>query len=243
MHAFIPARRRVAHAIAALGLSALAVGCASTKVDDRQRLVTEPIPRPGQIWVHPFAASADGVPPHSALAQEFTVHSGSQTPEQQETGRQLGESIAMELIDRIEALGMPAAMATSATAPRVNDLVIHGYLVSVDEGSAAERVAVGFGAGGSELRTVVEGFQMTPQGLRKLGGGSVQAGGGKAPGAAVGAATFIATANPAGLIVGSGMKIYGEASGKSKVEGRAKDTAEEIAKVLEGRFREEGWIQ
>lgn len=230
-------------ALTVLCLVAFASGCASTKVSDRQQVATGPIPRPDQIWVYPFAASADAVPPHSALAQEFTVHSGSQTPEQRETGRKLGESIAMELIDRIEGLGMPAAMATTATAPRVNDLVIHGYLVSVEEGSAAKRVAIGFGAGGSELRTVVEGFQMTPQGLRKLGSGSVESGGSKTPGAAVGTAAFIATANPVGLIVSSGMKAYGEASGKSKVEGRAKATADEIAKVLEQRFREEGWIQ
>jgi hypothetical protein len=36
----------------------------------------------------------------------------------------------------------------------------------------------------------------------------------------VGAATLIATANPAGLIISTGMKAYGEMIGKSKVEGR-----------------------
>jgi len=51
----------------------------------------------------------------------------------------------------------------------------------------------------TELRTLVEGFQMTAQGQRKLGYGTVQAGGGKGPGTAVGLATFLATANPAGL--------------------------------------------
>ena len=39
------------------------------------------------------------------------------------------------------------------------------------------------------------------------------------------------------------MKLYGEASGSSKVEGRAKDTAKEIADVLKQRFQEQGWIQ
>jgi hypothetical protein len=58
----------------------------------------------------------------------------------------------------------------------------------------------------------------------------------------VGAATFIATANPAGLIISTGMKAYGEISGKSKVERRADQTAKEIADVLKERFREQGWI-
>jgi hypothetical protein len=55
--------------------------------------------------------------------------------------------------------------------------------------------------------------------------------------------TFLATKNPAGLIVSSGMKVYGEKSGSSKVEGRAKQTGKEIAEVLEKRFKELGWVQ
>jgi hypothetical protein len=43
------------------------------------------------------------------------------------------------------------------------------------------------------------------------------------------AAVVIATGNPIGLIVVGGMRIYGEASGKSTIEGRAKATADAIA--------------
>jgi hypothetical protein len=56
-------------------------------------------------------------------------------------------------------------------------------------------------------------------------------------------AAFIATANPAGLIISGGMKVYGEASGSSKVECRAKPAAKEIASVLQKRFQEQGWIR
>ena len=38
-------------------------------------------------------------------------------------------------------------------------------------------------------------------------------------------------------------EVYGEASGSSKVEGRAKDAAKEIADVLKRRFQEQGGIQ
>jgi len=62
------------------------------------------------------------------------------------------------------------------------------------------------------------------------------------PGAALGTVVVIATGNPVGLIVSSGMKIYGEASGSSKVEGRAKQTAEEIANQIKTRFQQLGWI-
>jgi hypothetical protein len=55
-------------------------------------------------------------------------------------------------------------------------------------------------------------------------------------------AGFLATKNPAGLIISGGMKLHGEESGSSKVEGRAKQTAKEIAEVLKQRFQEQGWI-
>ncbi|MBI1816362.1 MAG: DUF4410 domain-containing protein [Deltaproteobacteria bacterium] len=217
-----------------------AAGCASTKVTNREQLVTGKIPRPGNIWVYDFAATAADIPAGSAFAGQAT--DASQTPEQLATGRQLGAEIAGQLVEQINSMGMPAARAGAGTTVQINDMVIRGYLVSVTEGSTAERVAIGFGAGASALKTAVEGFQMTAQGLRKLGSGEVDAGGGKSPGAALGVVGLIATANPAGLIIGTGVKAYGEMSGSSKVEGRAKATAKEIADVLKQRFQQQGWI-
>jgi hypothetical protein len=85
-------------------------------------------------------------------------------------------------------------------------------------------------------------MQMTAQGLRMIGSGSSDAGGSKAPGGAVGVVGLIATRNPAGLIISGVSKYRGEKTGSSKVEGRARQTAGEIANVLEERFKEQGWI-
>lgn len=230
-------------ALPLLGLLALLglTGCASTKVSDREELVTGSIPRPGTIWVYDFAATAGDVPAHSALAGE-DLDTTPQTPQQIALGRQLGYQIAAELVVEINAMGMRAEQASALTQPQVNDIVIRGYLLSVNKGNAAERVAIGFGAGASSLNTMVEGFQMTPRGLRKLGYGDVQAGGNKNPGMALGVATFLATKNPAGLIINAGVETYGEASGKDEVTGRAKATAKEIGDVIKKRFQQEGWI-
>ena len=116
-------------------------------------------------------------------------------------------------------------------------------MFSLDEGSATQRIAIGFGSGSSQLKTAVEAYQMTAKGLRRLGSAKVDAGGNKSPGAELGVVGFIITANPVGLIVGGGMKAYGEASGRSKVEGRAKATAKAIAGELKPQFEQEGWIQ
>ena len=154
----------------------------------------------------------------------------------------LGDQIATELVAQINGMGLPARQASPETKPQVNDIVIRGYLLSVEQGSTAMRVMVGFGAGKSSLSTMVEGFQMTDHGLRKLGYGTVDAGGNKSPGMVLGIATFLATKNPAGLIINAGVQTYGVASGSSEVEGRARATAREIADALKKRFQEQGWI-
>jgi len=216
-------------------------GCASTQVE-REQLVTGKLPRPDHIWVYDFAATAADVPAESVLAGQYSEPATPQTAEELATGRQLGAQIAAELVEEIRGMGLPAERGSTGTKPQINDLVIRGYLLSVNEGSEAKRVAIGFGSGASHLTTAVEGFQMTAQGLRKLGSGTVKAGGAKGPGAALGVVGLVATANPAGLIISSGMKVYGEYSGSAKVEGRAKQTAKEIADVLKQRFQEQGWI-
>jgi hypothetical protein len=149
----------------------------------------------------------------------------------------------VDIVEEIRGgMGLPAKWASSATQPEINDIVIRGYLLSVDEGNAIKRVAIGFGSGGSHLTTAVEGFQMTAQGLRKLGSGTLESGGGTMPGGAMGVIGLIATANPAGLIVSGGMKAYGEYSGSAKIEGRAKATAKEIAEKIKPKFQQQGWI-
>ncbi|MEJ2429045.1 MAG: DUF4410 domain-containing protein [Deltaproteobacteria bacterium] len=227
-----------------LSLLALVViaGCGSTKVTSRNELVTGLIPRPAHIWVYDFAATPADVPAESALAGKYSEHSAPQTAEQIATGRKLGAEIAAELVKEIRGMGMPAEQAVAATTPQINDIVIRGYLISFKKGSEAKRFAIGFGSGASDLKVAVEGFQMTAQGLRKLGSGTAESGGSKAPGADLGVLGLIATHNPAGLIISSGMKVYGEESGSSKVEGRAEAIAKEIADVLKKRFQEQGWI-
>lgn len=216
---------------------------AATKITERNEIVTEKIPKPAHIWVYDFAATAADLPPDSALAGQVSAHSKPQTPEQIATGRKVGAEIADDLVKQIQALGMPAERATAQSKPQINDIVIHGYLVSVVAGSEKKRISIGFGSGASELKAAAEGFQVTDHGLRKLGGGSSDSTGGKMPGADLGVVGLIAMHNPIGLIVSTGVKVHEEKTGKSTLEGRAEDTANEIASVLKQRFEEQGWIE
>jgi hypothetical protein len=237
-----PTDKRGIGLAACLLTTLLLTGCASTEVTSRDRIVTERLPRPANIWVYDFASSAADVPADSAFAGQSSAPATAPTDEEIALGRQLGVGIAAQLVTEIRELGLPAQQVSAPPVMQINDIVIRGYLVSVEQGSAAKRMTVGFGSGGSEMTTAVEGFQMTANGLRKLGSGTLGSEGSKGPGAAVGGAAWLITGSPVGLIVGGSMKVYGEASGSSKIEGRAKATAKEIAGQLEKRFKEEGWI-
>jgi Domain of unknown function (DUF4410) len=116
------------------------------------------------------------------------------------------------------------------------------YFESVDTGSAAKRIVLGFGSGAVHLKTAVEGYLMTEQGLRRLGSAELESAGGKTPGVAVPLVVAAASGNPIGLIVGGTMKLGGEVTGKSTIEGEAQRTAKEVAAQLRVAFQKQGWI-
>lgn len=215
--------------------------CASTEITERQRYQGAKLARPDRIIVHDFTANPAEVPPESAFAAEM-AGAGTPTPEQLAVGRNLGAQIAKELVAEMQSMGLPAVAAAGQGAPRVDDLVLRGYLVSVNAGSARQRVLVGFGRGAAELTTAVEGYQMTADGLRPLGRGEIRSGGGEMPGMVAPLAVVAATANPIGLVVGGAVKLYGEETGSDTIEGAAERTAKEISAQLKTAAEEQGWI-
>jgi hypothetical protein len=228
----------------AFAVFAVLAGCASSKVTQRQSNLgaDEKLARPGMIFVYDFAATADDLAPGVADAAAYSAPSTPPSPEEIETGRKLGVEVADQLTVNIRAMGLSAHHASANTTPSVGDLVIHGHFASIEEGSRGKRLVVGFGSGNADLQTVVETFEVTPSGLRKLGSGTVDSGSGKTPGMLLPIAVTVATANPVGLLVGGAVKVAGEVSGKDTIEGAAKRTSEQIAEALEEAFKKQGWI-
>jgi hypothetical protein len=225
--------------VSAFFVLALLAGCASTTVTQQTPMVSPGLARPKQIYVYDFIADPSQIPPNSTISADLST---PPTAEELETGRKLGNLIAHDLAGDIRGMGLSAIHAGSGSVPQVGDGVIRGYLISVEGGSTVKRFVIGFGAGASEMDALVEGYAVTPQGWRKLGSGTLSSSGNKMPGMVVPAAVAIATGSPIGLIVMGGAKVYGEASGKNTLEGRAKATADAIAEQLKIRFRDRGWI-
>jgi len=218
--------------------------CATTDVVGRESAMEpgEKLARPQHIIVYDFASTPQEVAGDSGAASAAAEPSEPPSEEQLEAGRQLGAQVAKDLVDEIQDMGLPAVRAAELPQGAVGDLIIRGTFVSVDEGSAVKRIVVGFGSGGAELKTLVEGYVMTDRGLRKLGSGQIDSGGNKLPGVVLPLAVFVATANPIGLAVGGAVKATGELTGSAGIEGSGRRTAELIAEVLKVKFEEQGWI-
>ena len=232
-------RNRVASGFFA---AAVLAGCATSQVTSRQEYEGARLPRPNQIWVYDFTANAADVPAGSALSGSPVASSTPPSAEESEAARKLGAEVAKDLVAEIQAMGLPAQQATAQTRPQVGDYVLRGYFVTIDEGSAGKRIMLGFGSGAANLTTSVEGYQVTPQGLRLLGGEEVQSGGNKTPGLIVPIAIVAATANPIGLVIGGAAKAYGQVSGSDTIEGMGQRTAKTIGEQLRGAFQRQGWI-
>ena len=208
---------RIKYAIIAALVTVMAAGCATTKITNREQLVAGPLPKPADIWVYDFAATPKDIPADSEFAGKF--ESAPQTDEEIATGRRLGGLIAVDLVKRIDAMGMSAKHADTSSKPQVNDLVLKGYLISSEEGKTARRAIIGLGAGNTQLQVAAEGFQVTPSGLRKLGYGQSEATGNKTPGVGVGAATWAITGSPVGFIAASAMKHTAKRAAKASWKG------------------------
>jgi hypothetical protein len=222
-------------------LALVIAGCASTEVSNRQRYEGPPLARPAHIIIDDFTANPADVPATSAFAAQL-ADAPPLTPEEAELSRKLGAEVAKELVADLQGMGLPAVLAADQPTPQVNDIVIRGYFVTLDQGSATERILVGFGTGDAELSTAVEGYQVTAQGLRPLGRGEIRSGGGRMPGMVLPIAVVAATANPIGLVVGGAIKATGEATGQGTIEGAAKRTAAAIAEQLHEAAQRQGWI-
>ena len=221
----------------------LLAGCASADVTSRRETSSEQmIDRPARIIVHDFAASPSDLPPNSAVAQLYSGRSTPQSADEIRLGRELGHQVASELVKEILNMGLPAERAGAGPPASVGNLLIGGEFISIDEGSRVKRMLIGFGAGASELKTLVEGYLVTKDGLEPLGSAEIKAAGGKMPGMLV-PVVGGAIAGEAGrsAVISGSMNVVQEL-GPESMNAAAKRTAREIAKGLQNAFRRRGWI-
>jgi hypothetical protein len=236
----------IKNAILTVCVLAIAVGCAPTNVQQQSTTLTQ-LPRPDVIMVYDFAVSPDEVKLDTGLSaelmQKYEQHKGaSPTAQEIKLGHKVAETVANELVKKIRSFGLWAERGFGYPYGRGKVLMVKGQFVSIDQGNRTERVAVGLGAGRSDVQANVQVFELTPQGLQKVESLRADAKSGYKPG--------MAEMMGAGAIAGHLLMstvVSGVVAGASEmtsatVEADGKRLADKIATELGNFFVNQAWI-
>jgi hypothetical protein len=226
---------------AGVALAGLA-GCARTSVENvNVRAVG--LPKPELIVVHNFGVTPGDVALDRAIGERLVqvVKEAPASEQELQIGREVARIVAENLVKEIGRLGIPAVAAAAATPVAGPSLAVEGQFLTVDQGNRLRRMVIGFGAGATEVRTLVQIYETTNEGRRLVEDFYTTVKSSRKPGmgpmVGVGAAAGTVATSAA---VSTGVGVFSELS--QTVEGDAKHTAEEIAKVLKKFFAEQGWI-
>jgi Domain of unknown function (DUF4410) len=237
------ARRRTLGAMVALGIALGGLhGCARTSVE-QVPVQTTGLPKPQLIVVHDFAVSATDVALDRGLVARFR-QAVSLTPQEEQrlkVEQEVSRVLTTHLVKELGSLGIPVQPASGAPPIAGPTLSIEGQILSIDEGNRTQRMVIGFGAGASEVRSLVQVYETTPEGRRIVEDFYATVKSSRKPGmgpmTGVGAATGRAATSAA---VGGGTTLLTER--QQTVEGDAANMAKEIRKTLEQFFVRQGWI-
>ena len=206
------------------------------------------LPRPQVIVVQDFAVAPGEVQLDPGLSNTIreAVESKQGAPpgtQAYKVARQVADALAEKLVADIRDLGLPAQRGQGLPPGVSTGLLVTGQFVSVDQGNRTERVAIGLGAGRSDVRVRAQVFDVSPAGRRLADEIEVDAKSGLQPGMAetMGAGALAGHFVTATLVSG-GLQVADEALGASVVAD-ADRAAKGISKQLASFFAEQGWTR
>jgi hypothetical protein len=232
------------------GFVAVAVGLALAGMAACARVSTEDVavraynlPKPTLIVVHDFTVAASDVALDTGIRSRLLqLERGTPAADEQfRVGQEVARVLAESLVKDIQTLGIPTAPASLAQSVAGPTLSIEGQLLTIDQGNQTRRMLIGFGAGASEVRALVQVYEMTYEGRRLVEDFYTTVKSSRKPGmgpmAGAGAAAGRAAESAA---MAGGVGILSARS--QSVEGDAKNMAREITKMLAQLFVQQGWI-
>jgi hypothetical protein len=237
--------RAISGFMASLTLALLA-GCAPTNVQQTSEN-TGALPRPDRILVYDFAVSPDEVKLDEGLAAEIKQRYEheqytNRTPQELKIGHTVAHVVAEELVKKIQSYGLWAERASGSPSHQGNTLIIKGQFLTIDEGNRAERVAIGFAAGRTDVKADVQVFELTAAGEQHVetlnAGGESAAKPGMAEMMAVGLLThhLLTSTLVSGTVAGVSEAKF------DTVEDDGRRMADKIAADLGQYFVSQGWI-
>ena len=206
------------------------------------------LPRPQVVIVEDFAVWPGEVQLDPGISGTIDETLGGnnlppRTAQEQQIGRQVASALADKLVVEIRDLGLQAERGRGLPPGVSTGLVVSGQFVSVDQGNRTERVAIGLGAGRSDVRVRAQVFDVTPRGRTLADEIEVDAKSGLQPGMAetMGAGA-LAGHFVASTLISGGLQVADESLGTSVVADSDR-AAKGIAKQLASFFAQQGWAQ
>jgi Domain of unknown function (DUF4410) len=224
----------------------IAAGCAPTNVQQQSTTLTQ-LPRPDLIMVYDFAVSPDEVKLDTGLSaelmQKYQEHKGaSRTAEEIKVGHKVADVVANELVKNIRSYGLMAERAIGYPKSKGKVLMVKGQFLSIDQGNRTERVAIGLGAGRTDVQANVQVYELTPQGMQKVDTLRGDAKSGYKPGMAEMMGVGAIAGHLLASTVVSGALAGGSEMTVATVEADGKRLANKIAVDLGNFFVNQAWI-
>ena len=213
-------------------------GCATATVNQTKK-TTEPLPRPDMVIVNNFAVTSAEVKLDRGMMAKVMRGSDSRSLSEEENkiGHMVADKLSESLVEELRNVGVKATRAGTQVKPSESTIMLTGQFITIDKGNQTARVWIGFGMGGSELRTrmqisqdgklVAEAETVTKSSLKpgmltSLGVGAV--------------ASTVAPIVVGGVATGVSETLLGT------IEADAKRTAKEVAKKVEKACQDRGWL-
>ncbi len=231
-------------------LAAVPVAGCSTRVQSTGTYVAPmqdaavPLPRPRKVLVADFSADWNSVQLEQGIATRLQrqMSGADPTAEQQRTSLEVQQAVSEALVENLRKMGLPAERAAEGAMPGGTDLVIRGQIVRINEGNRTRRLAVGFGAGKSDVQAQVQVYYLRPDAPPQLlQTYDADANSGRRPGLAMGGAMAAGSGSVAPVVIGGALGIHGETK-KAGVAGEGERLGDRVAYNLAQFFVQQGWI-
>jgi hypothetical protein len=241
---------KIRQAILTLCLSAVVGGLAGCGSDTDAEITNKmskqdrkTLPPPTQILVYDFAVSPSEVSADSAATNELqgVGDDPNSNAQRAQLEHQITGVVAEKLVEELRDLELPAKRWQGPAPAGPGIYTFEGQFVTIDEGNPAMRMIIGFGAGGTEIKTLVQAYASEPTGKRLLAEADVSAESSRAPGLA---ATLPVGSAISGIgmaaAINTGVGVVRELN--TDVRNGAEDTAKAIVELMKPRLEKLGWI-
>src|SRR4051812_36738247 len=213
-------------------------GCAKANVEN-VKATPSYLGKPDMIVVNNFAVDPSEVKLDRGLMATAMRDDGPRAPnaEEAQVGALVSEKLASTLVEELRNVGIAAVRPGPTVKTTETTVVLNGEFLTVDQGNQSERVWIGFGMGGSELRTRIQAVQ----GGQLIAQADTSTKSSLKPGMLASAGTAAAASSGAALAVGAVGTGLNETF-MATVEADARRTAKEVARRIRKGYQDRGWI-